>query len=277
MDNSLNSVLEESKSVLVLLPKEPSLDQVAAGLSLYLALQDNKNISISSPSPMLVEYNRLVGVNKVQEETGNKNLVIKLNNYRPEDIDRVSYDIENGEIYLTIAPVNSAQAPKREQVEIKYSGVSADTIILIGGSSMDSFPDLQKKEFANLRLVHIGINALDQAKQNIISLASPASSVSELVARYIKTNNLNLNEDIATNLIAGIEEGSNNFNTENVTAETFSAMANLMQVGGRRLPAPQMPSRENYPPGSIPGENIEEEKPPKDWSGPKIYKGTTVS
>ena len=97
MDNSFKSLLEEAKSILILLPLRPFFDQVAGGLGLYLALRESKEAAISSPSEMVVEFNRLVGVNKVTNELGNKNLVIKFSDYQATGIERVSYDIENGE------------------------------------------------------------------------------------------------------------------------------------------------------------------------------------
>ncbi|MEK7111768.1 MAG: hypothetical protein AAB875_00410, partial [Patescibacteria group bacterium] len=92
-ENPLGSLIESSRSILILLPTKPYFDQVAAGLALYLALRETKETIIASPSPMLVEFNRLVGVNKVTLELGNKNLSIRFSNYRANDIEKVSYDI----------------------------------------------------------------------------------------------------------------------------------------------------------------------------------------
>jgi hypothetical protein len=83
---------------------------------------------------------------------------------------------------------------------------------------------------------------------------------------------------VATNLLMGIEEGSNKFSHPEVNADTFQLVAELMRAGGERIQK-HSDLRENLPPGAIPGEKPTEEKKeaPKDWLEPKIYKGTTVS
>src|SRR3989344_5719320 len=100
MENSFRQIVEESKSILIILPNKPYFDQVAAGLSLFLSLRGSRNTQITSVSPMTVEFNRLIGVNKISQEVGNKNLVIRFTDYKASDIERVSYDIEDGQFKL---------------------------------------------------------------------------------------------------------------------------------------------------------------------------------
>jgi nanoRNase/pAp phosphatase (c-di-AMP/oligoRNAs hydrolase) len=283
MDNSFGSIINSANSTLILLPTKPFFDQVAAGLSLYLSLKEKKDASISCPSPMVVEFNRLVGVNKVTQELGNKNLVVRLVDYPAENIERVSYDIENSEFRLTIIPKPGFPSPKKEQANLGYSGVSADTVILIGGANKSHFPAItSSKDLAGAKIIHIGIRALSTSPESgIMSFAKPASSCSEIVANLIKESGFVLDVDIATNLLAGIEDGSNKFSGSEVVADTFQTVADLMRVGGVRK---QRFSHQNFqkgkfPSGSIPGKKIVEEKKeaPKDWLEPKIYKGTSIS
>src|SRR4030042_1405775 len=160
MDNSFASIIESANSILILLPTRPYFDQVAAGVSLYHALRNKKNVTISCPSQMLVEFNRLVGVNKITTELGNKNLVIKFSDYKAHGIERVSYDIENGEFRLTVIPKPGNNPPVKEQVNLSYSGVSADTIILVGGANETHFPNINSKDLVGAKVIHVGIKAL---------------------------------------------------------------------------------------------------------------------
>jgi nanoRNase/pAp phosphatase (c-di-AMP/oligoRNAs hydrolase) len=287
MENSFGSIIESAKSVLVVLPTKPYFDQVAAGLALYLSLRDKKETAIMCPSPMVVEFNRLVAVNKIVPEVGNKYLNIKFVNYKAEDIEKVSCNVEEGEIVLSVVPKSGFEAPKKEQVEILYSGVSADTVILVGGATQSHFPIIPSPDLVSAKIVHVGIRALEtDGSRGILSFARPASTTSELVASLIVESGLELDPDIATNLLAGVEDGSKGFKGFDVTAETFQIVANLLRAGGKRQLQEKLDS-ESFPPGSIPGEvlpqsvKIEEvekkETPPQDWLEPKIYKGTTVS
>lgn len=289
MENSFGSIISTAKSILLLLPSDPNLDTVAAGLSVSLSLpQEN---TVSSPSEMLVEFNRLVGVQKVRKDLGNKNLTIKFTDYKADNIEKVSYDIENGEFKLTVVPKLGTNAPKKEQVGFTYSGVSADLIVLVGGQDKGSFPQLKQKELAGIKMVHIGTRSLDTAE--ILEFARPASSVSEVAAHLIKENGLAIDPDIATNLVAGIEDGSKNFTHPYVNADTFMLVADLMRSGGRRTVTEKL-NRDQFPMGSIPGEvvqsqmpqsqevgaieNIETENAPQSWfEAPQVYKGTSVN
>jgi hypothetical protein len=314
MENSFKSVVDKSKSILILLPTKPFFDQVAAGLSLYLSLRGEKNVQIASPSPMIVEFNRLIGINKISQELGNKNLIIRFRDYKANDIERVSYDIENGEFKLSVIPKQKSTPPDKNQIELSYSGISADTVILVGGANESHFPALSEKELSGAELVHIGLRDLSMSGgRKYISFSRPASSASELVYTLIKESGMNLDQDIASNLVMGIEVGSDGFMGEGVAASTFTVIAELMKLGGKRLSQIPQPQPQTYPPGAIPGQTPQagaqqqpqvqaqgttpttqapqdqgqqtvdgknggqDQKAPQDWLEPKIFKGTSTS
>ena len=171
----------------------------------------------------------------------------------------------------------------------------------------------QKK---NSKIIHIGTRLLEILNNDleVLSFARPASSTSELVASLIKESGLPVNEDIATNLLSGIEEQSKSFQSSEVTADTFEIFADLLKLGGRRTP--KIAPAKSYPQGSIPTKpfnqpvvnttvdkfmsapqtvqatdvrvndrqmtpeeaemELDQEIPPS-WSEPKIFTGTSLS
>lgn len=301
MDNSFNSLVDSAASILVLLPTKPYFDQVAAGLALYLSLHDKKEVAISCPSPMTVGFNRIIGVNKITSELGSKNLTIKFRGYDANNIEKVSYDIVNGEFNLTVVPKAGLTAPRKEQIDLGFSGISADLVILIGGANDSHFPILESTELASAKIAHVG-NRVLSSNREVMSFAKPGATTSELVANLIKDNNLSLDADTATNLVMGVEEGTSNFTSPEVTPDTFETFAYLLRSGGQRVPRTKL-SPMNFPEGAIPTqpltaptqtippqaveeppidvEGIQEEEqninPPEDWLQPKVYKGTSVS
>jgi hypothetical protein len=292
MNNSLNQITKEAKSILILLPTNPSLDQVAAGLSLHLGM--GQDTLISCPSPMLVEFNRLVGVDRITSELGNKNLSITFADYPADNVEKVSYDIIEGQFKLSVIPKAQFVPPKQDQVILSYSGISADLIILIGGQNENHFPAIKSKELENTKVVHIGTQQVSIGR-DVSSFASPSSSISELVAKILKENDQKIDSDMATNLLMGIEEATKSFTTREVGADTFATVAELMKSGGRRYVASLEPKREQFPAGAIPGlpynrpqnftpvtqpappQQNPGGKVPKSWLEPKIFKGTNVS
>lgn len=310
MENSLISLIDSASSVLVVLPNKPYFDQVAGGLALYLSIHERKDVNIFCPAPMMVGFNRLIGINKITQEMGKKNLTIRFVNYEASSIDKVGYDIDNGEFKLTITPKAGFVSPQKEQIITDYSGTVANLVILIGGANDSHFPILSSTDLANSKIIHIGTRALD-TKHEILSFAKPGSTTSELVARLIKENGLAIDPDVASNLVMGIEDGSGNFGGSEVTPETFEIFAYLLRSGGQRTPRVKL-SPVNFPAGAIPtkpyNQPIKQEasatqavtpmtqvetqpqkpagevgvetpdiNPPDDWLQPKIFKGTNVS
>jgi hypothetical protein len=232
------------------LPTKPYFDQVAAGLSLYLSIHDRKEVSIYSPVPMTVGFNRLIGVNKISTDLGNKNLSIKFSGYEAANIDKVSYDIENGEFKLTVVPKTGFASPSKEQIVTDYFGTAADLIILVGGANDSHFPILESTELKNAKVAHIGTRGLD-SRREVLSFAKPGATTSELVASLIRENGMTMDTDTATNLVMGIEDGSSNFGSSEVTPETFEIFAHLLRSGGLRQPRVKL-SPASFPPGAIP-------------------------
>lgn len=255
MENSFGSVIDQSKSILILIPTKPYFDQVAAGMALYLALRQTKDVQVFSPTPTTVEFNRIIGVNKITQDMGNKNLIIRFADYKADDIERVSYDIENSQFRLTVIPRQRISPPSKDQIELSYSGISADTIIMVGGVNESHFPAISQKELTGANIVHVGTKDLTlSSNKTYLSFSRPASSVSEVVAALIKESGLVADGDIATNLLMGIESATANLSDTNVTAETFMTVSDLLRSGGKRTMSQPMAKKEEFPLGAIPGQ-----------------------
>lgn len=260
------------------MPTKPYFDQVAGALGLYLSIKGKKEVRVYCPTLMTVAFNRLLGVDKITDQIGSKNLEIRFADYNASNIEKVSYDIENGEFRLKVVPKAGFDSPKKDQVITNYSGVNADLVILIGGANDSHFPLITSPDLAKTNLAHIGTKALSiSTGKQIMSFARPASSTSEVVANLIKENSLPMNADVATDLIAGIEEGSGHFEGSEVTANTFETFADLLKHGGRREQNQKL-SPAAFPQGSIPQPSGQAPKQvsqaPKDWLEPKIFKST---
>jgi hypothetical protein len=255
---------------------------------------------------MTAEHSRLIGVDKVTSNLGNKNLTIKFVNYQAEDVDKVRADVENGLFILSVSPKPGKKVPTKEQIDINYSGNSGDLVILIGGENDGDFPLVSNPSLSEAKLTHIGTKLLEVTNSNlqILSFASAASSTSELIAYILKESGYVIDSDIATNLLAGIEKQSNNFQSQEVTINTFEIFTELLKLGGVRS---KKISTDAFPQGAIPNrpfnkpqevnnvfpqlnqdesissmtpeeaeEEIQQDIPPS-WSEPKIYTGTSLS
>jgi hypothetical protein len=173
MDNSFKTLIDSSGEVLILLPEKPSLDQAAAGLSLYLSLlRSGKVATISCSSPMTAEFSRLIGVDKVTNDLGDKNLTIKFVDYNATDVDKVSYDIVDGQFKLTVSQ-NQVQISNKGTNKYKLRRCICRFIILIGGANESHF-QLANPDFSS-KIIHIGTRLLEIQNPNlqVLSFARP--------------------------------------------------------------------------------------------------------
>jgi len=304
----VKQTLDTAQTILILLPQEPSLDMVAAGLSLYLSLiKQSKTVSIGCATAMTVGFNRLYGIDKVKTQVGNQNLIISFD-YLNSNLEKISHDTgPDGKFFLTIEPKAGVQPVDTRAVSYSYTGSSADLIFVIGARQLEDLGVLfhqEKTLLQNPQNTIINLSHLDRNSQfGRVNLYDPqASGCSEITYQLLMDLGLTLEPDIATNLLAGIEEATNNLSQAN-SADTFEIIAQLLRAGAKkghlvssparpsfdpslsRAPKPTfkpvspLPTNPNLPPQ--PSESsvspATQSTPSPDWLKPKVYKSTTFS
>lgn len=286
--NALKAKLQEISSILITLPNNPSQDSVAAALAFYLSLKSSgKKVALVTSNPVTVRDAHLVGIDKVTQDIGGNSLVITLN--VPEDhVDKVTSNTEGGHLNLIINPREGADPVTEKDVIFGYTGAVADLILVVGASDLKEVGSLVEKEnelFSQSTIVNISNQVSNFGSINI---TDPSSSCSELVTALLKELALPLDVDIANNLMAGVESGTDNLSSPNMTADTFEALAVLYRSGARRQVKTTVPQQAkivaNMP--IVDTEDVVEErrvsptqteeqkeKPQADWLKPKIFKG----
>lgn len=233
---SLPQKINKAKSFLVVLPKNLNLDSAAAALALFLSLKKkNKRVKIGCPVEMTVEYNRLFGVDKISQEIGSRNLIVSFD-YIEDSIEKVSYHVANRKFNLVIQPKNGFEPLDSKKVEYNYGGADADIIFIIGTQKLEdlgSIYEQNEKVFNEAETVNIDLNPANTkfGKTNLVLPTQTA--MSQIVARIFKKLNLAVDQDIATNIIAGIESATN-FLQSRTTAGIFDTMAWAMRHGGKQ-------------------------------------------
>lgn len=267
--SQLQQALVEARSTLFLLPENPEFDQVAAALSLMLSVSSyGKQALISCPSPMVVDFNRLVGVDKVTSSLGGKNFIVEFGSDATSRVERVKYETgEDRKLKLIVVPKDGVEAPRKEELTFYDAGLAADLVILVGISSRNQIVKLLDKsdgeDLLSSKLVVINNTPSGEFPGAIEIVDQQSPSLSQTVIAIIEQANLPLDQDIATNLLMGLERGTGNFSAPTVSAETFSAAARLMQAGARKQQAGSPEQQEN--------------QVPEEWKGaPKVYKGSTL-
>lgn len=303
------ALLSSSQGIMVLLPRQPNYDSVASALSLKLSLTAfGKNVTVACPDPMTVEFNRLVGVDTVVSSFGSRNLIISFPG-QTENVDKVSYNLEHGELQLVISPKTSAPDLDPRRLKFVSSGAGYDLIITVGVDHLEDlgvFYTTAKDAFSSSKLISLtrGIPAQNYTSYQLFD--PQASSLSEITVFLLESIGLPVNTDAASNLLSGLELATDHFRSDIVQASTFEAATTLMHRGARRH---DVFSPENLPPGAVPSvpstppvsvntisptpssqvgfgtdsqPPVEEStaspvaNPSPDWYEPKIYQGSML-
>lgn len=301
--DQLKTKIAQAKSVLVLLPPQPDADQIRAGLSIHAALKNaTKNVVIGCSS----KVDSIPGSELIETTVGKQNLIISFP-YKEEAVEHVSYDIDEAtnRFNLVIRPKENAQPLDAKSVNFSYTGASADLVITVGISSLEELGKLysDEKQFldqATVCNVKKGGQPADFAAFDLSGVR--VSSWAELVAYFIKSSDLKLTAESASDLYRQLLSATNNFQSPLITAETFETAAFLLRSGARTFqppvapidsaklpPAPFFPSPAVAParpqqldrrpqPQSAKkfssSENGQKSNVPADWQRPKIYRGS---
>ncbi|KKT36304.1 MAG: hypothetical protein UX12_C0012G0008 [Candidatus Collierbacteria bacterium GW2011_GWC1_45_47] len=276
--------LTEAKKILVLLPPEPTEDQVVGALSLHQSLEHaNKESQIGCPSQIHVN-SKIQGVEKISDTVGSRNLIISFD-YKEDYLDKVDYDVrEDGKFYLVIKPKESAPIPDVSCAKFSYSGAEADLVVVIGVNSLEELGAIYSEEKTFLdeaNILSLNISPRPSSfTDNQLHLFIP--SYAELVSMLLEKAGITPSQDAANNLIFGIFESTQSLSSSKITADTFSSLSFLMKSGGH-LPNQQahFPKFSQPPffesPLALPvaSDDTSEEETgpvPSDWKKPKIFR-----
>ncbi len=311
------SLVEQAKDVVIALPGNPTYDSVAAALSLYLGFSSRGiGVSVICPDQMIVEFNHLIGVDKVTNSISNgqgKNLVISFP-YQEGSIEKVSYNIENETFNLVIEPREGYPLVTQDAIRFSQSGGNTDLIITVGVSQLSDLNNLYSNNqdlFSQKAVLNIDTSLQNARFGRVNIVDTNISSISELVIGLLSNFGMTMNADIATNLLAGLTTGSQNFASPQTQASTYEAAAMCIRSGARKTmqtPQPVMPTfnkpimngktqqpNPRQQPQFTPQVRSQQQQqqptfqqapqqPPKkqtneappDWLKPKIYKGSTL-
>lgn len=219
MSDNSQSILENisaASGIVVLLSKDPPFQAVAGGLAIYLALKNSgKNVDVICKTPMIVDVNRLVGVDQIKTKLSGRNLVISFD-YVKDAIEKVSYNVEDAKFNLVIQPKEGHQPLSADKVIYSYSEASGGAVILVGTSAEEEAAEI--------------FEGKDSADRQLFSLvAGEDKSLISEVSALINQLGLKLDQDIAGGLYQGLVRETDRF--AKAKAADFETAAFLVRNG----------------------------------------------
>ena len=190
--DKLNQIIKEYDNIIVTGHANPDLDSLGSCLGLIEIIESfNKNSYLFLDDKNLENYN--TNINQAFNKMEKK--VICVN--------KKSYKKISGKTLLIITDTHI-----KERLEYPELVECFDTIVI-------DHHIKSKNYIKNAKFMYIDTNL---------------SSMSELITFYAKHNNIDLDNVIATILLAGIEIDTNDFNLK-TTSRTYLAASNLMDMG----------------------------------------------
>lgn len=257
--SEVQKIFPTAQNILIALPKEAGVDALAAGLSLYLSLEQNgKQAVIVTEGIIRVGHTNLFGVGQIQSsipQTSSGDYVITLGGIvdsatkKPTALKDLDWYPEGTDLNL-VFHVLPGHRFEPTFVTPRYQNSGFDLIFAIGVSRLDQLGVIYSGHqdiFSNAHIVNID-NTQNNNQFGVANIVDQtASSLSEMVADVIRCLNLPYDSDIATNTLSGIFSATNNLQSSNIGADTYEVVAAALRAGGNK------PSTQNT---SAPGLNI---------------------
>ncbi len=248
--SQIREFIDSSETIGIVVGKNPTVDEMGAALALYLSLQSSgKAVSLASATEPTVELSSLIGIDKVRDsfEAEGGDLIVSFP-YREGEIDKVSYTLEEGSLNIVVKPGELGLSFTEQDVIFKRKGEYPSLILTIGVSrisDLSSILDVSKAKDAVI--VNIDNKTENQGFGEVVVVSTEASSVSEMISKFLISAGLEIDLDVAQNLLSGISDATSNFQSPKTTAYAFEMAGVLMQKGAVRQARGQFEERAFIP------------------------------
>ncbi len=244
----IKDIIDQNDQVTIAVKQQPSLDELAAALSIYLTFtQAGKKVSVVAPENPLVEHSSLVAIDKVQtaiQGTGG-DLVVSFPYKEEGEIEKVSYTLDNGFLNIIVKPGEQGFSFTEDDVRYNHGGSLSGLFITVGTPHISDLGQLVTPEsLKNVTVINIDNKEENENYGNVVLVSPRFSSVSEQVADLLLSLGYDFDIDTAQNLLYGIHAATNNFQQESTSYLAFEIAAILLRKGAKR-PMDQFQTRQN--------------------------------
>ncbi len=250
MDNAtfqrIKDLVLKHQEIGVIVGQNPSLDEMAAGLGMFLSLKlMGKQVAIASPSAPTVSLSSLVGIDKVQNSLGGGiggDLTVAFP-YKEGEIEKVSYTLENGFLNIQVKAGEKGLSFSQQDVQFKRAGKMPSLLFFIGVAHINDVSSIYSQG-TPADIVNMDNKADNEKYGNVVVVDTKWSSVSEQVADFVTLlePQIELDADTAQNLLDGIDFATSDFTSPKTSYLAFEVAGILMKKGATRQRAKQVSS-----------------------------------
>lgn len=229
--------ITKSETILLCVSKNPNGDSLGAALGFYLALKKiGKKTDIVSPTATLEKYSFLPSSNLITHKLeGARDYVFSVD-IKKDKLQQLRYEVQDDKLKIFITAKNGDLTEK--QLALESSKFKYDLIIVLGTSDLENLGNVYDDNpelFYEAPVINIDNSPSNEyfGKINLVDVA--ISSTSEIVYNLISNfDEKLLDEQISTNLLAGIITKTSSFQNKNTTPKAFLAAASLVSKGANK-------------------------------------------
>ncbi len=236
MDNVKNELIDKiktSSNVLITVNKNPSIDQLAAGIGLSLILNKmdkHATTVFSGEIPKKIDF--LEPEKNIETTTDSlRDFIISLDK---EKADKLKYKVEDGQVKIFITPYKTSIS--EDDLNFSQGDFNVDLIILLGALSRE---ELDQAIISHGRILHDAtiatIGTTGQNTLGSINYSSNSSSISEIVAELADSFGKDvIDNQIANSFLTGIVAETDRFSNDKTTSNTLAVSSRLVAAGANQ-------------------------------------------
>ncbi len=239
MFQRLKDLVTQHQSIGIIVPPNPTHDEMAAGLGMYLALkQMDKNVSVACPTDPTVAISSLVGIDKVQRALSGAggDLVVTFP-YREGEIEKVSYTVDNGQLNIVVKAGQNGLSFSQSDVQFRQGGAIPTLIFMMGITDLNQIAGVvNPAEMSGTTVVNIDNKPSNTGFGDVVHVSPRFSSISEMVADFLTLlePQIELDVDTSQNLLSGILSSTADFQNGKGSYLAFEMAGILMKKGAVR-------------------------------------------
>lgn len=235
--------------ILVVTSQNANVDRLAAALAMFLGFQKlGKKVQIATEANLTVGQAGLFGVGEVNNrfpQLKGGDMTLTLENVvidqgpdagKVPALEKLDWFPEGKNLKL-VFHVIPGQRFEPSNVGVSYEKGGYGMIVAVGVSALENIGRIytaNKASFGQSQIVNID-NQSQNSQFGQVNIVNPtAASISEVVVEVMNGLGITMDEDIASNILVGIYHATHNL-TQRTTAETFLAIGQAMQSGGKQV------------------------------------------
>lgn len=237
-NQQIKELLQKGTNILITLPKVPTTDAIAAGLSLFMFLekQGKKPKIVASEFALPHTHSFLPRSEEIFSDiTTLRKFVISLDVSHAQ-VAELNYDLNGNKLNIYVSPKNGFF--NENDVTVGHGEFAYDIIIVLDSPDLEALGEIYDNNiefFYKTPIINIDHHPGNENFGQINQVDIKATSVSEIIFELLQEIDKSfLDEYMATNLLTGIISKTKSFKTTTVTPRSLAIASHLIASGARR-------------------------------------------